>query len=183
MRQRDVIVVPEIYGPSICDLPSGVRQIIFNQGAYLMLNSLASGHQAAAPYIDNPDLTAVIVVSEDSAAVVEYAFPRVRVCRVRHGIDPALHHPPAYPKHRRIAYMPRRRANEAAQVLELLKLRGALDGWEVIAIDSRTEAEVADLLRASWIFRVSAGGGVWASPSRGAGVRMPGHRIPWFRWP
>jgi hypothetical protein len=152
VRQRDVIVVPEIYGPSICDLPSGVRRIIFNQGAYLMLNSLTSGHQAAAPYIDNPDLTAVLVVSEDSAAVVEYAFPRVRVCRVRHGIDPALHHPPAYPKHRRIAYMPRRRANEAAQVLELLKLRGALDGWEVIAIDGRIEAEVADLLRTSWIF-------------------------------
>ena len=150
--QRDVIVVPEIYGPSICDLPPGVRKIIFNQGAYIMLNSLTAGRPAAAPYIDNPDLTAVLVISEDSAAVVEYVFPHVPVRRVRHGIDPALHHPPAYPKNRRIAYMSRRRAHEAAQVLELLKLRGALDGWEVIDIDRRTEAEVADLLRTSRIF-------------------------------
>ena len=34
-------------------------------------------------------------------------------------------------------------------MLELLRLRGALDGWEVIAIDHRTEGEVADLLRTS----------------------------------
>jgi glycosyltransferase involved in cell wall biosynthesis len=48
--------------------------------------------------------------------------------------------------------MPRRRADEAAQVLELLKLRGALKGWEVIAIDRQSEVEVADLLRSSQIF-------------------------------
>ena len=152
VNSRDVIVVPEIYGPSICHLPSGVRQIIFNQNAYIMLRSLTSGRSAAAPYIDNPDLTAVIVVSEDNAAVIEYAFPGVRLHCVRNGIDPTLHHPPTYPKQRRIGYMPRKRAHEAAQVLELLKLRGALNGWEVIAIDRQGEVEVANLLRNSQIF-------------------------------
>ena len=152
VSQRDVIVVPEIYGRSICNLPKGIRQIIFNQGAYLMLDALISEPSSAAPYIDNPDLAAVLVVSEDSAAVVKYAFPGVQVRRIRHGIDPAIYHPPADPKNRRIAYMPRRRAHETAQVLDLLKLRGVLDGWEVIAIDRRSEAEVADLLRTTQIF-------------------------------
>jgi hypothetical protein len=150
--QRDVIIVPEIYGPSICNLPSGIRQIIFNQNVYLTLDSLGSGGSAAAPYINNPDLTAVIVVSEDSAAVVEYVFPRVRFHCVRNGIDPTLYHPPTYPKRRRIAYMPRKRAHEASQVLELLNLRSVLDGWEVIAIDRQSEARVADLLGSSQIF-------------------------------
>ena len=147
-----MIVVPEIYGPSILDLPSGIRQVIFNQNVYNTLKSLASGGPAAAPYTDNPDLTAVLVVSNDNASIIKYVFPEVQVRCVRLGIDPTLHHPPAHPKDRRIAYMPRRRAHEAAQVLQLLRLRGVLDGWEVIAIDRRTEAETADLLRTSQIF-------------------------------
>jgi Glycosyl transferases group 1 len=152
VSKQDVIVVPEIYGRSICELPAGVRQVIFNQGVYIMLDLLASGKPAAAPYTHNPDLSAVLAVSEDSAAVLEYAFPGLRVKCVRHGIDPAVHYSPPGPKHRRIAYMPRRRGREALQVLELLKLRGVLEGWEVIAIDRRTEADVAQLLRASQIF-------------------------------
>ena len=98
VRQQDVIVVPKIYGRSIRDLPQGVRQVIFNQNAYLTLNSLVRDRAAAAPYIDNPDLSTVLVVSEDSARLVEYAFPGIRVQRVRPGLDPVLYHPAKRPK-------------------------------------------------------------------------------------
>ncbi len=152
VRHHDVIVVPEIYGASILDLPSGVRQIIFNQNVYNTVSSLNSGGPAVAPYMNNPDLTAVLTVSEDNTAVIKYAFPGVHVRCVRHWIDSTLYHPPGCPKKRRIAYMPRRRAREAAEVLELLRLRGVLNNWEVVAIDGRKEAEVADLLRAAQIF-------------------------------
>jgi glycosyltransferase involved in cell wall biosynthesis len=149
----DVIAVPEIYGPSIADLPAGVRQVIFNQGAYLALDTLVTGGPpAAAPYLDNRDLAAVVVVSDDSAAVIRYAFPGVPVHRIHHGVDPTIHYPPAKSPRRRIAYMTRRRAHEAAQVLSLLGLRGVLDDWEVVAIEGKTELEVADILRSSQIF-------------------------------
>jgi glycosyltransferase involved in cell wall biosynthesis len=149
---RDVIVVPEIYGRSICDLPQNIRQVIFNQNVYFLLDSLMREPNLVAPYKDNPNLSVVLVVSEQNAAVIEYVFPGVRVQRVRPGLDPALYYSPITPKYRRIAYMPRRRAHDAAQVLALLRLRGILNGWEVVAIDRRTEAEVADLLRTSQIF-------------------------------
>lgn len=150
---RDVIVVPEIYWPSIRRLPSGIRQVIYNQNAYLTLEALAEGGRAAAaPYVDNPDLAAIAVVSDENAELLRYAFPGVPVQRIRHGLDPALLHPPAQPPGRRIAYMPRRRADEARQVIELLRLRGVLEGWEVISIERRSEAEVAELLRGSRIF-------------------------------
>jgi glycosyltransferase involved in cell wall biosynthesis len=153
VAEGDVIAVPEIYGPSILELPAGVRQVIFNQGAYLALDTLVSGGAgAAAPYLDNPDLAAVVVVSDDSARVVRYAFPNVPVHRIHHGIDPAIHHPPAAAPRRRIAYMTRRRSHEAALVLRLLELRGVLDGWEVVAIHGKTELEVAEILRSSQIF-------------------------------
>lgn len=150
---QDVIAVPEIYGPAIRNLPPGVRQVIFNQNVYLTLDSLAAGGAAAAePYTDNPDLAAVVVVSEDSAEVLRYAFPSAPIRRMHYGLDPAIHHPPAEPAGRRLAYMPRRRADEAARVLRLLELHGALDGWEVVAIERRSETEAADLLRSSRIF-------------------------------
>lgn len=152
LGERDVIVVPELYGPSILDLPTGVRQVIFNQNAYLTLDSLAAGPAAAAPYVDNPDLAAVLVVSDDSAEVLEHAFPGTPIRRIRLGIDPAIYHPPAQPAPRRIAYMPRRRADAAAQVIRLLELRGVLDSWELVAIDGCSDVEVADLLRSSRIF-------------------------------
>lgn len=152
LSQRDLIVIPEVYGRSIGDLPKGIRRIIFNQGAYLMLDLLISEPSSAALYLGDPDLAAVLVVSEDSAGVVAYAFPGVHVRCIRNSIDPAIFHPSSASKSRRIAYMPRRRAEEAAQVLRLLTLRGALNGWEVIAIENRTEIEVADLLRTVQIF-------------------------------
>lgn len=150
---RDVIVVPEIYWRSIRNLPTGRRQVIYNQNAYLTLDSLAiGGEDAAVPYVDNPDLVAVIAVSEENAGLLSYAFPGVPVTRIRHGLDPAIHHPPASPPPMRIAYMPRRRGAEASQVLALLAARGALAGWEVVAIDRSSEAEVADLLRTARVF-------------------------------
>jgi hypothetical protein len=153
VRAHDLIVVPEVYGPAILDLPKGVRHVIFNQNPYVTLDSLVvGGKAAAAPYIDNPDLAAVVAVSDDSVDVLHHAFPGAPVRRIRHALDRAVHHPPHEAPGRRIAYMPRRRAAEAAQVLRMLELRGALDGWEIVAIDGRSEAEVADLLRSSRIF-------------------------------
>ena len=138
--ERDVIAVPEIYGPTISDLPAGVRQVIFNQGAYLALETMVEGGQAAtAPYLANPDLAAVVVVSDDSADMMRYLFPDAPVKRIRHGIDPAVHHPPAREPPRRIAYMTRRRGDESAQVLKLLELRGVLDDWEIVAIHGKTD--------------------------------------------
>ena len=153
LGERDVIAVPEVYGAAIGELPRGIRQVIFNQGAYLALDHIVKGGETAtAPYAGNPDLAAVVVVSDDSAQVMRYAFPDVPVQRIRHGIDPQLHHPPAEPPARRIAYMTRRRSDEAAQVLRLLELRGALAGWEVVPIHDRSEREVADIMRGSRIF-------------------------------
>jgi glycosyltransferase involved in cell wall biosynthesis len=149
---RDVLVVPEIYGSSISDLPRGVRKVIFNQNTFLMLDSLISEQEAAVPYLNDPDLSVVLVVSEDNARVMNYIFPGVRVRHIRPGLDHALFHPPADAKLRQIAYMPRKRAREATEILTILKLRGILDGWKIVAIDGRTEAEVADILRTTRIF-------------------------------
>jgi glycosyltransferase involved in cell wall biosynthesis len=152
VARRDILVVPEIYGQTIRDLPRNIRQVIFNQNAYNTLSSLMDGTASAAPYIDNPDLALVLVVSQDNAEVIKHLFPAAPVRRLHLGIDPALYYPSQGSKRRRIAYMPRKRPGDAANVLALLRLRGALDGWNVVAIDGRSEVETAELLRSAELF-------------------------------
>jgi glycosyltransferase involved in cell wall biosynthesis len=149
---RDIFVVPEIYGRSICNLPRNIRQVIFNQNAYITLNSLENGLACAAPYTNNPNLALVLVVSQDNADVIQRTFPAAPVRRLRLGINPSLHHPPQGSKQRRIVYMPRKRPDDAAAVLAQLRLRGALNGWDIVCIDGRSEAETAELLRTARLF-------------------------------
>ena len=153
VREQDVIAVPEIYWSTIRDLPAGIRQVIFNQNAYLTLDSLVEGGAAAEKvWVDNPDLVAAVAVSDENAHVLRYMFPSVPIKRVHHGIDPAVHYPPAENPRRRIAYMPRRRSHDASQVLRLLELQGVLGDWEVVRIEGCKEHEVADMLRTARIF-------------------------------
>ncbi len=48
--------------------------------------------------------------------------------------------------------MPRKNAADVAQVLNLLKFRGALDGCRLMPLDGRPEAEVAGLLHSCLVF-------------------------------
>ena len=149
---RDIFVVPEVYGQSICDLPRNTRQVIFNQNAYLTLESLEDGPANAAPYTNNPNLVMVLVVSEDNAEVLKCTFPKAPVRRLRLGIDSSLYRPPQASKQRRLAYIPRKRPDNAAAVLAQLRLRGVLNDWDVVAIDGRSEVETAELLRTARLF-------------------------------
>jgi hypothetical protein len=149
---RDLLIIGETYGGRIRDLPRNVRQVIFNQNAHNTMRMLASEPESAAPYLDNPDLALVLVVSEDNLEVMKYAFPDIPIRRVRLGIDPARYFPPGTPKKPRIAYMPRKRADDAAGVISLLRMRGVLDTWEAYPIDNCTEVETAEILRTAKIF-------------------------------
>jgi glycosyltransferase involved in cell wall biosynthesis len=152
VKRDDIIVVPEIYGGNIRKLPPGIRQVIFNQNAYITLNMLAASPINATPYSNNSELAWILVVSQDNADLIQYTFPDAPVRRLRLGIDPAVYYPPISQKKRRIAYMPRKRPRDAKLVLELLRQRGLLVGWDVVPIDGRSEADTAEVLRSAKIF-------------------------------
>ena len=56
------------------------------------------------------------------------------------------------PKKRQIAFMPRKRAEEAGFVTAALRAMPELDGWEIVEIDGMTPEQVADILRDTLIF-------------------------------
>lgn len=150
MGTRDLLVVSEVDGDLLGRLLPGTRHVIFNQNSHLTWRH--GGAALPRHYSTNPDLVGALTVSEHNAEMLRYAFPRLAVHRVHLGIDASLFHADDRPKPRRITYMPRRGGDDAHQVLELLRGRGVLDGWEVLPLDGLSHEEVAAELRTSRIF-------------------------------
>ena len=69
-------------------------------------------------------------------------------------------------------------------MLRLLELHGALDGWEVVAIEGRSETQAADLLRSSRIFlSFSELEGFGLPPCEALGLRLSGGWLRRLRGP
>jgi hypothetical protein len=152
LAEQDVLVVPEWYGCRLSALPTGPRIVIFNQNAYRTFAGLDDDAEPGAPYRGVRGLEAILAVSEDNADCLRFAFPELPVALVRNAVDSAMFHPPERSAGRRLALMPRKRSDDAFQVLRLLSAHGSLDGWEVVPIVNRSEAETAGLLRSCAVF-------------------------------
>jgi hypothetical protein len=132
IRANDVVVVPEEWVQHIPHLPS-VEKVIFNQNAY-------------TTFLWGEPWRAIRDIYRRT-----HVFPTVASVVVRQAIDPATFHS-GDPKTRSIAYMPRKRPDEAKEVLAILGARGALEGWELEPIVKRSEAETAEILRRASVF-------------------------------
>jgi glycosyltransferase involved in cell wall biosynthesis len=147
---HDLLVIPEIYGPDLHRIGPGVAKVVFNQNAYNTFFGYSPDvAELRTPYT-HPEVAGAVVVSDDNAEYLRHGFPRLTVHRVVNAVDPGLFRPGL--KRRRIAFMPRKNADQALQVLNLLKFRGVLDGVEVVALDGMSEAEVAAALRETLVF-------------------------------
>lgn len=151
VTRDDVVVVPEMFGPFLAEIARGARKVVYNQNCYATFQGYPLEPQpAASPYLDE-EVIAALVVSEDSREYLRHAFPQLPVFRIHHSLDPALF-APGGEKRPQIAFMPRRRRGDLVQVLQILGLRGVLEDYELVAIEDRSEAEVAEILRRSAIF-------------------------------
>jgi glycosyltransferase involved in cell wall biosynthesis len=188
----DILVASELFGPQITQKAPGIRKVIFNQNCYnTFLYFPLDDKTTDMPY-RHPDVVATITVSEDSAQYLRYAFPEHLVLRIRPGIDRALYYPEA--KKRQIAFMPRRLPDEALQVFNILKVRGALADFEIVPIDGVPRAAAARILRQSaFFFSFSAREGFGLPPAEAmacgcvtVGFHGGGGReyfLPEFSWP
>ena len=145
----DVLLVPEILAWQFTSIAPGVPKVIFNQNAYQTFAWRQPQH-TVVPY-HHPDFLATIVVSDDSRQYIEHTFPGHRVLRIHYSVDAKLFY--FQPdKKRQIALMPRKKDADMKQVLGLLRYRGKLEGFTVVEIQDKSEAETAEILRDSMIF-------------------------------
>lgn len=151
IKENDILVFPEIYGPKIAQLYKGIKKVIYNQGVYQTFfgynNDLTD---LKSPYLD-ADLMAVIVNSKDAKQYLNYVFPSLTVHRIHYGID-SQNFSHTTDKKKYISFMPRKLQVDIAQVINILKFRGSLNGWELLPIDKMSEAQVAKALKESALF-------------------------------
>ncbi|MDK1374004.1 MULTISPECIES: glycosyltransferase [unclassified Sinorhizobium] len=146
----DILVIPEVCVDILDRLPPGTEYVIFNQNVHLTWD--AKTRFTAKHYAPGSGLKGVIAVSKHNQEALGYAFEHVDVRRVHVGIDSGMFHPAEGPRTNRIAYMPRRMPGDAFKVLELLRGRGLLDGWDVVPLDRIPQSEVAMQLQTTKMF-------------------------------
>lgn len=151
---REWFVLPEEMAHELGPKLRGIRKVIYNQNAYLTFQGTTLQLDGKySPYLD-PEVLATIAISDDTAAYVSHAFPRARVLRHRYDADPGRLFVFATPaqKRNRLAYMPRKNAGDALQVLQILRARRAIVGWEIQAIDKLSPQQTAQALREAAVF-------------------------------
>jgi glycosyltransferase involved in cell wall biosynthesis len=153
LHANDIVVVPDYYGPGLHELIDGPRYIIFNQGAHYTFNHIPfSKSGAGAPYIDVPNLVGLLTVSEDSAGILRFAYPHLKVEIARVVVDSDVFFPGSGKRERRLAFLTHRRTEEREQLLHLIRSAGVLRRWSLLPIEGQTENRTAALLRDSSIF-------------------------------
>jgi glycosyltransferase involved in cell wall biosynthesis len=149
----DFAVIPEIHGPHLAEMVPLAKKVIFNQNAYLTFREYSFDLQDMTTAYRDPSVVAALVVSEDSRHYLSYVFPELKVFRLHLGVDVGkFHFRELSQKRRRIAFMVRKHIEDARQVINILKFRGVLDGWEIAVIENFKESEVAQVLEESMVF-------------------------------
>jgi hypothetical protein len=147
----DCLVIPEVCTPLLKNIARDLKKVVFNQACYFTFqyNDLEK-ENLDTPYRDHGVL-ATLVVSEDSKQYLTYVFPELPLYRVRNGIDEKLfRYQPN--KKLQIACMTKRNRVDLLQVINILKFRGSLKGYQLAMIEDKTEEEVARIMGDTLIF-------------------------------
>lgn len=148
VRPKDIVVIPETKVARVRDIFPGTSKIILNQNPFFLFqqSSLENPEQT----IYHPDIKGCISMSKwtyscHRLAQLENTWP------ASYFIESKLYRY-SNEKKRQIAYMPRRLRKDSTAVINLLRLRGNLQGFTFVPIDGMTQQEVAQALGESLIF-------------------------------
>jgi glycosyltransferase involved in cell wall biosynthesis len=94
-------------------------------------------------------------VSADSARVLRFLFPALDVVPIRLGIDPVVFRY-AERKERMIAFVARK-SKILREVIHGLRVRGSLDGYDVVPIDGLPQSDVAAIMYRCQVFLTAVG--------------------------
>ncbi|WP_295231271.1 glycosyltransferase [uncultured Chryseobacterium sp.] len=149
--QNSILIFPEIYGPEIYKIEPKISKVIFNQNCYYTFNYFSIYNDYSLNIYNHPKTLATIVASDDAHRYMEYSFPELKIYKMRLGINSLIFNY-YHDKERQICFMPRKLSDDVNQVINILQQRDMLKNWNLISIDNKTEAEVADIMKKSTLF-------------------------------
>ncbi|WP_394676577.1 glycosyltransferase [uncultured Sphingobacterium sp.] len=150
LESNSILVFPEFYGLNAHKITPNFPRVIFNQNCYYTFDHSTNFELQKNTYTDDNTL-AVLTVSEDSQSYLKYVFPEISIHKLRLGINDKLFFY-SKEKKKQICFMPRKLSHDVAQVINVLRLKGLDNSWNLVAIEDKTEKEVAQIMRESAIF-------------------------------
>jgi len=151
LNTNDILVFPEIYGPRLAEVKTGINKVIYNQGAYQTFFGYNLNLQDTDTPYHHKDIIGVVVNSEDARQYMNLAFPKLKTYRVKYGFDSDRFSINSSKK-KQICFMPRRLRSDIIQVINILKFNKVLEGWTIRPIENMNEDEVAECMKESAIF-------------------------------
>jgi glycosyltransferase involved in cell wall biosynthesis len=152
LGEGDILVLPEYPGKALKPCGFGAKLAVFNQNAHYTFAGLTPT-DGLQDFLYPRHVMAALAVSQHTRDYLQFAFPSLRVLLTPNGVDTERFFPAAEgARKRQIAFMPRKLPGSLVQVLQMLRSRGALDGWQLRSIDGLDESAVAAALRESAIF-------------------------------
>lgn len=147
-NENDVFVLPDFMYSQYARLYSNGPHILIAQDVFGFFNAYTHDMKLGGKATDG--LGAVITTSNASHSAV-----RTVMGEIAHQVTLAIHAAPLVPqepKKLQIAYMPRKRADEAAFVVEALRRHLGADGVSFVPIEGVSDAERNAILRESLFF-------------------------------
>ncbi len=165
LSENDFLVIPEVYGSlyanpgerrkaykafsQLFDTPA--KKIVFNQNTYNTFKGLSFDHDQNRTIYRDRSIIGIMVVSEDNKEYLEYSYPGLHPFRIHNSISHEIFSF-SPDKKKQICFMPRKNADHAEQVINIIKSRGQMNDFRIIPIENKTEAETATIMRDSLVF-------------------------------
>ena len=148
LRPDDVVVVPELFLlPSLLAFPDH-RKVLFSQNPFLHLRAAETARLAGcdpvAPFVLHVGIARVCMEAISLLGATDMAqfpvSPRLQAFEYREE------------KRDVVAYMPRKRPEQARVFADALRRRGKLHGFDLLEIDDMTPDEVSEAVGSSRVF-------------------------------
>jgi hypothetical protein len=127
------------------------RIVILNLNPYNTFRlCTVEGTSPVIPY-RHARVVAVLTISKDCECYLRHAFPDLPVVNYTKAVD-SERFAPHLDKRPQLCFMPRKKRKDAIQVLNILRVRGALDDFAAVPIEGLTEDQVARVMSESRVF-------------------------------
>lgn len=144
-RKTDVYVAKKIWALDC-------KKILFIQNAYYSFVDFNVGNTPNIPSISTT-LQKIFCISNQNKSYLDYIIDdKIEIIRLQWSLDFELFSYKKELKKRIITYMPRKNSSHSKQVINILKTRNRLNGFEIEPIVNMNELQVAEKLSESTIF-------------------------------
>jgi len=148
---EDILVLPETYGPAMDSIGQGIPKVILNQNCYFTFQKYSLLKDRLRTPYRHPDVIATLINSQDGEKYLRHSFPDLRLERFVLSVDTKLFSLGSK-KGKVICYLPRKNEEDARQVINILKFRGALGDFELRPLQNMTQEEIARNLKEAMVF-------------------------------